>query len=86
VKTTVEIPDDVFRRAKARAAERGQPLREFLTEAVKEKLSGGHRAVSSHAAPWMRGFGGLRSLHRETARIQAVVDETFDVVEAEDRR
>jgi hypothetical protein len=39
VKTTLEIPDSVFRRAKARAAERGIPLRQFVTEAVEEKLT-----------------------------------------------
>ena len=39
MKTTLEIPDSVFRRAKARAAERGIPLRQFVTEAVEEKLT-----------------------------------------------
>jgi predicted DNA binding CopG/RHH family protein len=38
VKTTLEIPDTVFRRAKSKAAERGIPLRQFVTEAVEEKL------------------------------------------------
>ena len=38
MKTTLEIPDFVFRRAKAVAAELGIPLREFVTQAVKEKL------------------------------------------------
>ena len=35
MKTTLEIPDAIFRRAKSVAAERGIPLREFVTEAVK---------------------------------------------------
>lgn len=39
VKTTLEIPDTVFRKAKARAAERKIPLRQFVTEAVEEKLA-----------------------------------------------
>jgi hypothetical protein len=33
----------------------------------------------------MQGFGTLRQLHRETARIQARIEEAFDVVEPEDR-
>ena len=37
MKTTLEIPDSIFRRAKSVAAERGIPLREFVTEAVKEE-------------------------------------------------
>ena len=39
MKTTLEIPDTIFRRAKSVAAERGIPLREFVTEAVKDKLA-----------------------------------------------
>jgi len=38
-KTTPEIPDAIFRRAKARAAEQGMPLRQLVSEAVGEKLS-----------------------------------------------
>jgi len=38
MKTTLEIPDPIFRRAKAKAAERGVPLRQFVSEAVAEKL------------------------------------------------
>jgi DNA-binding XRE family transcriptional regulator len=37
MKTTLEIPDPVFRRAKSAAAENGIPLREFVTEAVKDE-------------------------------------------------
>ena len=36
----MDLPDPVFRRAKATAAERGQALREFVTEALQEKMSG----------------------------------------------
>ena len=86
MKTTIEIPDPVFRRAKAKAAERGQPLREFVTEALREKLSGGSVRSAADTPPWMRGFGLLRPLRRETARIQRVIDREFEIVEPEDRR
>lgn len=36
MKTTLEIPDPIFRSTKSIAAERGIPLRELVTEAVKE--------------------------------------------------
>lgn len=85
MKTTVEIPDPVFRRAKSKAAERGQTLRDFVTDALQDKLS--HRAgPSAPARPgWMRGFGALRRLRKETARVQAEIDHAFEVVEPEDR-
>jgi hypothetical protein len=87
VKTTLDIPDRVFRRAKVTAAERGQALREFVTEAIEEKLSG--RRTSSRdqpvEPPWRRGFGRLRPLRRETARILRVIDRDLGMVEPEDR-
>jgi hypothetical protein len=86
MKTTIEIPDQVFRRAKARAAERGQALREYVTEALQEKLSGRGTAPGEETRPWMKGFGRLRPLRRETARIQRVIDREFEVVEPADRR
>jgi hypothetical protein len=86
VKTTIEIPDPVFRRAKAKAAERGQALRVYVTEALQEKLSGRRLPAGVDTAPWMKGFGQLRPLRREMARIQSVIDQEFDVVEPEDRR
>ncbi|HUG92519.1 MAG TPA: hypothetical protein VML55_16895 [Planctomycetaceae bacterium] len=84
MKTTIDIPDPIFRRAKARAAERGQALREFVTEALQDKLSE-RRTSAAPGPPWMRGFGQLRSLRRETTRIQRIVDREFEVVEPEDR-
>ena len=85
MKTTLEIPDSVFRRAKAKAAERGQTLRAFVTEALQEKLSGRPVASGRDHALWMKGFGKLRPLRRETARIQRAIDREFEVVEPEDR-
>ena len=32
MKTTIDIPDPLFRQAKSRAAERGQTLKEFVTD------------------------------------------------------
>ena len=67
MKTTLEIPDAVIRQAKARAAERGIPLRQFVTEAVADKLQAD---VAMRSKPWMTGFGGLRHLRKETAHQQ----------------
>ena len=85
MKTTLEVPDPLFRKVKATAAERGQSLKEFVTDALREKLAvGGGRAFTSEP-PWMKGFGALKSLRKESARIQALIDEEFRVVEPEDR-
>ena len=82
MKTTLEIPDTIFRRAKSAAAERGIPLRQFVTEAVRDKL----KTPSSFAdKPWMKSFGKLRHLHKETARINRLIHDEFEQIEAEDR-
>jgi hypothetical protein len=83
MKTTLEIPDPVFRRAKATAAERGIPLRQFITEAVEDKLKAD--AIVGEK-PWMRIAGNLRHLHKETARINTLIAEEFETVEPEDWR
>jgi len=86
MKTTLEIPDPMFRRAKATAAERGQSLRTFVTEALQEKLARGIAGAGAATPPWMKGFGQLRPLRRETARVQRAIDREFEVIEPEDRR
>ena len=35
MRTTVELPDELLRKAKARAALQGRPLKEFVAEALK---------------------------------------------------
>jgi hypothetical protein len=81
VKTTLEIPDSIFRRAKSVAAERGIPLRALISEALAEKL----RADNGSGKPWMAAFGKLRHLRRETAKINRIIEEEFEQIEDEDR-
>lgn len=82
MKTTLEIPDALFRRAKSVAAEQGIPLRELVSEALSEKL----HAKDSNGKPWLKSFGQLRSLRKETARIGQIIEKEFGVVEPEDRQ
>ncbi len=85
MKTTLEIPDALFRKAKSKAAERGQSLKDLVTEALQEKLAAGAGRAASVEPGWMHGFGRLRRLRKETRRIQAKIDESFDTIEPEDR-
>ena len=85
MKTTIEIPDPLFRKAKSKAAERGQTLKQLVTEALQEKLAANASKVAQGEPEWMQGFGKLRRLRKETARIQARIDAIFEVIEPEDR-
>jgi hypothetical protein len=85
MKTTLEIPDPLFRKAKSKAAERGQTLKQLVTEALQEKLAANTGKTRPVEPAWMEGFGKLRRLRKETRRIQARIDERFEVIEPEDR-
>ncbi|HEY3837769.1 MAG TPA: hypothetical protein VGL72_14410 [Bryobacteraceae bacterium] len=81
MKTTLEIPDPVFRKAKATASALGIPLREYITQAVEEKLLLESRR---RGKPWLECAGELAHLHKETVRIQKIIDEEFEPIEPED--
>lgn len=81
MKTTLEIPDPIFRRAKAKAAERGVPLRQFVSDAVAEKLDG-RPPVRSKAR--IKLAGGLRHLRKETARVDSRIKQEFEKIEPEE--
>lgn len=84
MKTTLELPDPLFRKVKATAAERGQSLKDFVTEALRDKLALETGLARAAGPEWMQGFGKLKHLHKETVRVQSVVDEEFEVIEPED--
>lgn len=82
MKTTLEIPDTLFRQAKSAAAQQGIALREFVSQAVFEKL----RLTNGADKPWMQSFGKLRRFHEETVRINKVIGEEFSQIDPADWR
>jgi hypothetical protein len=78
MKTTLEIPDTVFRRAKSKAAEQGMPLRQFVTEAVEVKLK---TAPVAGQKSWMKHLGKLKDLRKESVRINKVIEHAFEEVD-----
>jgi hypothetical protein len=80
MKTTLDIPDPLFRRAKSTAAELGIPLRQLISEALSEKLL----FPGDEDKPWMKTFGALRHLHDETLRVDRIVEDEFGRIEPED--
>jgi hypothetical protein len=80
MKTTLEIPDTVFRRAKSVAASRGIPFREFVTEAVKDKLA---TEAGTGGKPWLKHVGKLKRLHKETTRINRLIQDDSEKIDPE---
>ncbi len=80
MKTTIEVPDALFRRAKSVAAQRGIPLRALVSEALTDKL----RTTDTEDKPWLESFGKLRHLHKETVKINRIIEQEFGQLEPED--
>lgn len=63
MKTALEIPDTVLR---------GIPLREFVTEAGKDKLAANAKAQEK---PWVKHMSKLKHLRKETEPISQLIEE-----------
>jgi len=61
-----------------------ESLKDFVTEALRDKLALDTQRARADEPQWMQGFGKLKRLHKETTRVQSVVDEEFEVIEPED--
>lgn len=86
MKTTIELPDAMFRQAKALAAARGVTLRQLFTEALEEEIRRWTRRNRAGDAepPWMAGFGTLSDLSDENRRVLALIEEEFERLSPED--
>lgn len=83
VKTTLEIPEPLFRQLKISAAKQGKTIRAVVNEALTEKLSRSQHGVEDVPA-WRVAFGGLRRLRDETAKINQEVAAEFSRVNPDD--
>ena len=81
VKTTVDLPETLVREAKAVAARQGRTLRDLVAEAMHEKLHAVHPSIEK---PWMKHFGTLSKLRKETRRIEKIIEKEFETVDPEE--
>ena len=82
MKTTLEIPDTMFRELKARSALAGQTMRTFVVAAIEERLHGAGKPASVREKGWRAVFG--KAPKAAAADIQAVVDREFSRVNPDD--
>lgn len=82
MKTTLEIPDDLFRRTKAEAALRGESLKDFVTEALQAHLE--RPAGGAPPRGWRSVFGQAR--REEVEPVDAVVAAEFESVDPDEWR
>jgi hypothetical protein len=84
VKTTVDLPDELLRRAKATAAVRGESLRVLLTEALTSHLEAPSGARPGQEEAWRKVFG--KAQPEEVAEIDAAVTAHLEQVDFESWR
>ena len=86
MKTTLEIPEPLFRKAKATAAQKGQTLKQFVTEALHDKLGSAKRGQKP--AGWLAAIGKLTPELKKTAReVDTIINAPdFRKIDAEDWR
>jgi hypothetical protein len=83
MRTTIDIPDDLFRRCKATAALRGDSLKALVAEALRVYLERGGEDLP--ARPGWRSVYGLAS-REEVASVDAAVDAELERIEPEEWR
>jgi hypothetical protein len=68
MKTTIDLPDDLLRRAKAEAALRGRKLRELVAEGLRLRLEMKEEApsVAGSPRPLLRNFEALPLIKRRS--------------------
>ncbi len=87
MKTTLELPDALFREVKATAARRGVLMKQFIAEALTEKLAATDPTSVPDPKPWMKFAGGLSrdpEMKAELLRIDQLIEQEFGQVEAAD--
>ena len=81
VKTTLEIPDDLFREMKAAAALRGIRLRDFVTDAISGHLARMKKVDSR----WSQRLPPPPKVARtEIRRIHELIQEESERIDVED--
>jgi hypothetical protein len=78
MKTTLELPDDLFRQSKATAAMRGESLKDFFTEALQahlERQPGGVRSPRG----WQSVFG--KASREDVESIDRIVADEIERID-----
>ena len=83
MKTTLEIPDDLYRRTKATAALRGESLKDFIADALKNHLER-HASGGSAQRGWRTVFGKAR--REDVEAVDAVTDAEFERIDLDEWR
>jgi hypothetical protein len=81
MKTTLDLPDRLYRQIKARAALKGQTIKSFFLEAIRAKLVSDQHEKSAPVG-WRAVYG--KANPDDIADVQRLIDDEFSRVRSED--
>lgn len=81
MRTSVDIPDELFRRAKLKAVSEGTTLRDLLVRGLDQVLQ---TQEPNKQAAFDKVFGLLRDDPEAVAEINRVIEEEFNTIDPED--
>jgi hypothetical protein len=86
MKTTVEVPDKLYRQIKAYAALKGQTIKAFFLDALRDKLASESQPKPKEGAKqpqekvgWRAVFGAADP--KAVAEVQRIIDEEFSRID-----
>lgn len=79
VKTTIEIPNELFRQWKSSAAAHGQSMKEFLTHALREKLTA-RKPRNGAPTGWKAVWG--KATPRQIRDVDTIIEAEFEKIDA----
>lgn len=88
MKTTIEMPDALFRQAKAKAALQGKSMKQFVNEAVQREIEIPPETDPAELAEpgWMAGFGVMKKYPGAREELDAIINAPdFRPIEEEDQ-
>jgi hypothetical protein len=83
VKTTIEISNELFRKWKASAAAQGQSMKEFLTYALQEKLTG-RKQRNGQTTGWRSVWG--KAKNKQLREVDDRIQSEFERIDPESWR
>ena len=81
MKTTVDVPDSLYRQIKARAALQGKTVKAFFLDALRDKLAG-DKSRRDQEVGWRSVFG--KASKAEIEELERIVNEDRSRVDPED--
>lgn len=83
MKTTLDVPDQLYRQIKARAALKGQTIKSFFLDAIRDKLLAERgKKGGKEETGWRAVFG--KANKSDVAEVQRIIDEEFSKIDPED--